>query len=232
MDSAVEKFSAFDFLNLIIAGIVFLTTLGLCHYQQAKLLLLGLAGAIGESKFLLIIVILAILSISLVIGSIFQIIGHWIIKEKLGWEKKLIRTCLLNEKIFDNDFRINRIQSKARAYFELSNDEKFTKMQSEAFFHYCLYYLQVNGMDRKPEKLFETQGLSELLVCVFGATPLTSVLLYVIEARCFCEIGMDLHLVAVLYVLCFLLAFAFYYRYKISCINRIKMILSIYDARK
>ena len=61
MDSVIEKFNVFDFLNLIIAGFVFLITLGLCHYTQVGLLAFELAKTIGDSDFLLIIVIVSIL---------------------------------------------------------------------------------------------------------------------------------------------------------------------------
>ena len=37
MDNVTQKFSVFDFFNLLIAGTLFLVVLAICHYPSAKI---------------------------------------------------------------------------------------------------------------------------------------------------------------------------------------------------
>lgn len=100
MDGVTEKFSVFDFFNLIIVGIIFITILGIANYYQAIIMLKKIAEIVAEDKLLEAGTIIVFLCVSLVIGMIFQVIFQYI-KEKMNLEKEI----LSNKRLFDEDLR-------------------------------------------------------------------------------------------------------------------------------
>lgn len=99
-----------------------------------------------------------------------------------------------------------------------------------AVFSFLIEFTQllfhIKGADRKVEKLRETQGLSELLTCVFAIGFCENFIITIVRLYNHCDIGHMLIMVSV--SACFTLVF--YARYIISGKNRIKMVLSIYDV--
>lgn len=231
MDNVTQKFSVFDFFNLLIAGTLFLVVLAICHYPSSTMLIMSLSDLVGDSNFLFFISIISFVAFALIVGMSIQVIGHWIVKEKIGWESKKIGTCLSDKALFYNSVRTNRIREKACAYLKLSESNlELTQEQCSAFFAYCIYYLHVKGLDKKTEKLRETQGLSELFSCVFYSAPLVSILIFAFQRLFSCDVNLVKQFVVATYIFCVLMGLIFYKRYKISCRNRIRMVLSIYDA--
>ena len=116
---------------------------------------------------------------------------------------------------------------------QLSDGEReLTAEENEAFFAHCEYVLHVNCLDKKTEKLRETQGLSELLMFVFWSIPVFSTMVFIFRVRILGNVHVNDCFVAVIYILCVIFGFIFCYRYKISAENRIRMVLSIYEAYK
>ena len=228
MDAIAEKYSVFDFFNLLIAGIT-------------EIVLLCMSFVVGNSCFFdtiikineslsrhnSIIAIIVFICCAVVIGSIIQVIGIWIIEKRIGWEKRTIEQCLENKALWNNSIRLKHIQNKARDYLQLSDEQRiYTKEICSAFFAHCVYYLHIKGADRKVEKLRETQGLSELLTCVFAIGFCENFIITIVRLYNHCDIEHMLIIVSV--SACFTLFF--YARYIISGKNRIKMVLSIYDV--
>ena len=71
MDSITEKFGVFDFFNLLIAGIVSLSILEICHYDQMKKMTIKVIELIGESNFYSIIAFIGYIGFALSIGAFF-----------------------------------------------------------------------------------------------------------------------------------------------------------------
>lgn len=228
MDAITQKYSVFDFFNLLIAGIVFLSTMVICHYPNSIIFLKTISTNIDDSIFLTVISIITYVGCALVLGMILQVVGHWLIKEKLGWQTKVITECLTGSGIFDNSYRTKRLLLKAMDYLG-TKESVINKDEILTFFAHCIYYLHVNHKDEKTEKLRETQGLSELFACVFWSVPAFSLIICIFQIVILQN--MDINFVCLLttYVVSILLGVIFYYRYKISCHNRIRMVLSIYD---
>ena len=232
MDSITEKFGVFDFFNLLIAGIVSLSILEICHYDQMKKMTIKVIELIGESNFYSIIAFIGYIGFALSIGAFFQVIGQWIIRDKIGWEKGIIRTCLNIDGVLKNCIRRKKLQRYAQQYLQLSDGEReLTAEENEAFFAHC-EYVHVNCLDKKTEKLRETQGLSELLMFVFWSIPVFSTMVFIFRVRILGNVNVNDCFVAVIYILCVIFGFIFCYRYKISAENRIRMVLSIYEAYK
>lgn len=133
MDGVTEKFSVFDFFNLIIVGIIFITILGIVNYYQAIIMLKKIAEIVAEDKLLEAGTIIVFLCVSLVIGMIFQVIFQYI-KEKMNLEKEI----LSNKRLFDNEIRMEEVKKEAKQYFNIKKQEQeLTDKQWIAFFAYC-----------------------------------------------------------------------------------------------
>lgn len=231
MDAVTQKFSVFDFFNLLIAGTIFLSALVLCHYPQSLVIIEAVSKKISDSNFLLIMFVILYVGCTLVIGMVFQVIGHWFVKEAIGWEYKSIGNCLSGKGILKNDIRTKRLLYKASNYLKLNGKEqKLSEEETSAFFAHCVYKLHIKGLDNKTEKLRETQGLSELFACVFWFMPLISIYIFLLQWLVCHNMSFDLRYTIITYLACIILGFIFYFRYKVSGRNRIRMILSIYDA--
>lgn len=231
MDGITSKFNVLDFFNLLIGGVIFELVLGICHYSQFVIAVERLSDVLNDSKIIMIIAIVASICFALVFGMIFQTIGHKFIKEKWGWEKNNINNCLKGNDLFSNEIRLKNLRRKAYNYLQLDDKKSdLTEDQCTAFFAYCIYYLYVRNLDQKPEKLRETQGLSELFACIFWITPVISISLFIVQKIFFNATINNLWILIFVYCICLLLGKIFYDRYKISCLNRIRLVLSIYDA--
>lgn len=229
MDSMTEKYSAFDFFNLLIAGMLLLLVLGLEDYAWTVEMVSEVADIAQKSNLIFIIVIGILVCASLVAGSIMQVLGIYIIDWKLGWEKRIIENCLQDSVLWSNSIRLNAIRDKAKVYLKKSEEDKeWTKEQCSAFFPHCVYTLHIKGLDKKVEKLRETQGLSQLLTCVFGTGFCGTYIILLIQ--CMRNTHIEFANIIIMNLVCGLLTLVFYGRYKISGKNRIRMVLSVYDA--
>lgn len=231
MDTIAQKYSVFDFFNLLIAGAVSLCVLAICQYPKSIVFLEMVAEYTGNSGFLSFVLIVTYAGCSLICGMVLQVAGHYLIKEKMGWQTKLISKCLNGKGIFENSYRTSRVFQKAIRFLNIKDTKtELSKEETSAFFAYCVYYLHVRRKDEKTEKLRETQGLSELFACVFWITPMFSIIISIIQVVIWHDMNFNISCIVSASVISVMLGFVFYHRYKISCCNRIRMVLSIYDA--
>lgn len=229
MDSITEKFSVFDFFNLIIGGSTFLLGLGICNYSQLTRFVPAIACLIDDSDFMLFIGTTLFLGCALVAGTVINEFAYWIFDTMLHWERTLIETCLNKKQLIKNDIKLQVFREKAKKYLNIEKlelNEDFTTDQCSTYFAYCIYYLHVRGQDKKTEKLRETQGLSELLTLVFASIPILSITLHLLFGTSFLSIKPILFI----YVLFLLFSYAFLRRFRRAMKNRIKMVLAVYDA--
>lgn len=228
MDGVAEKFSVFDFFNLVISGILFFLILILCHYQALKNQIKNILDYLSDLSFGTIVVSVVCVVVLFSVGAVFQVISKWIIHDRIGWEQKLVRNCLIGNGVMNNPVRCLILSKKARDYLQLDQTIRLNCMQCEAFFIHCVYYLHVKNLDKKTEKHRETAGLSEVLTCVFGITPILSMLIFILRPNI--AIYNDIKVAFLIYIVCWVLAIMFYERYKMASQNRIRMTLGIYDA--
>ena len=169
MDSITEKFSVFDFFNLMIGGMIFLFGIGICKYPQAMMFCKALADLIGESTFLLIIAIILTIGISYVIGTVINEAAYFIFERRYILEKNIIESCLNRNGIIENSDKLKNYRKNAEEYFKICNssiEQVFTAEQCSTYFAHCVYYLHVRNQDKKIEKLRETEGLAQKPVVI------------------------------------------------------------------
>jgi hypothetical protein len=231
MESMTEKFSVFDFFNLLISGTIFLLVLGICYYPQMWEDILSLSCLMDDNYFLFIVMLVAFFVCSFIIGSVLQELGHFVIEKKIGWEQKLSANCLNEDGIFTNCLRLKILQAKARDYLQLSKktSKRFTEEQCLTFFAYCIYFLHIKELDKKTEKLREAKALSELCACEFAIIPLTNIIIIQLIPRGMINCS-DWGRILFISVVCFLLSYIFYKRYQCLAQNRILIVFGIYDA--
>ncbi|MFR5004102.1 MAG: hypothetical protein ACLUCZ_17055 [Thomasclavelia ramosa] len=231
MDAVTEKFSVFDFFNLVIAGMVFWMLLGICHYSQLQILIKKFSLFISGSSLLLFATVVTFMGDAFIVGAAFQVISIWLFKKKIHWEKDIMQKCLTKDVLFDNEIRLNALRKRANDYLERpEGSAHFTPDKCEAFYAHCVYYLHVKELDKKTEKLRETQGLSKLLSCMFFTIPIISISIYVFQLLILRMVNLNLLAVIITYLVCFAFGYIFYCRYNITCKNRMRLVLSIYDA--
>lgn len=68
MDAVTEKFSVFDFFNLVIAGMVFWMLLGICHYSQLQILIKKFSLFISGSSLLLFATVVTFMGDAFIVG--------------------------------------------------------------------------------------------------------------------------------------------------------------------
>ena len=233
MDSVTEKFSVFDFFNLIIGGSVFWMGLGLCHYSQTieccDWIFGWLGGLPDSSGIVLLVATVLLVGCFFVTGSVVNEIAYWWYHVRKDREKDKMNTCLKKNELVTNEAKLNIFRKKAREYFglpEFGDDQDFTPDQCAAYFAYCIYYLHVRGVDKKTEKLRETQGLSELMTLVFALIPILSLIIHLV-LNTYEKID---KYILVAYGLCVICVAAFSVRATRAMENRIRMALAVYDA--
>lgn len=151
MDGVTEKFSVFDFFNLIIVGIIFITILGIANYYQAIIMLKKIAEIVAEDKLLEAGTIIVFLCVSLVIGMIFQVMFQYI-KEKMNLEKEI----LSNKRLFDNEIRMEEVKKEAKTsvYKGYKQDKIEMRGDRAEMSDFPLYLNTVaGGLDRRDQTI-------------------------------------------------------------------------------
>lgn len=171
MDAIAQKYSVFDFFNLLIAGIVFLSTMVICNYPNSIIFLKTISTNIDDSIFLTVISIITYVGCALVLGMILQVVGHWLIKEKLGWQTKVITECLTGRGIFDNSYRTKRLLLKAMDY--LGTKESVINKDEILTFLPIVYitYMSITKT-KKRKNLEKRRDFQNYLPVYFGLFPL------------------------------------------------------------
>lgn len=229
MDSLTDKFSVFDYFNLIIGGAIFWLGVGICNETQLAEALSHICGEVETSSVLVFLLIVLAIIVTYITGAVLNEGAHLIFKKGFKWEETKIKNCLIDEEIIGNPIKLHRYKQKASYYLNGTNSEvqqKFEPDQCAAFYAYCVYYIQVRNQNQKPERLREVQGLSGLLTCVFAAIPIGSIILSPDNISICERICANLKE----YLLCFALAVIFLIKHRRDTLYRIRMVLAVYDA--
>lgn len=229
MDGVTEKYSVFDFFNLIIGGVIFFVGLGICNHSQLAEIFTKIDILVGDSDFAIIFIIIFFVGCSLVIGTVINEFAHLLFCTMLQSEKKIIKACLNKGQLIHNDVKLEIFRDKAKKYLKADIDgldKNFSDEQCSTFFAYCVYYLHVRGQDKKNEKLREAKGLSELLTLVFVSIPVLSIIIYHLSGAA----SLIDKFVLSCYFVFIIFSCAFFRRSKRATENRIRIVLAIYDA--
>lgn len=225
MDGLVDKFSVFDFFNLIIGGFLFLVGLGVGFYfNLEKSFINELADVFMEYTLIVAIVMLAL---SFVLRLLMSEIECLIFYKWLKWETKLMSECLKDFRVVENIKKYEIYRKKALQYFKQEECQKksdeFTEDECVAFYAHCVYYIQIRSQNQKTERLREVTGLAGILVMVFGMLIISEIITNFIVGTV-STISVTLLLI---YAICLALLL---HRYKRAMKNRIKMVLAVYDV--
>lgn len=229
MDGAFEKFSVYDFFNLIISGGAFIGGLHLIGFAPLYFLVNDIKVPDNE-----IVTLALILLICYIIGFELQGFGSWIELNKLKIQSTMTGTFLLDSSnVITNIEKRKVYQKKAKELFETKSievkDNEFTKDQCEYFFAYCSYFVQVKGQNKKTEKMRGLKGLSSLWMVCFALLfliGLTRIVLMIINGANFEKMMFPFFSTIAFLVL----SITSYYRMKTNIRYWIRMILGTYEV--
>lgn len=232
MDILTERFSVYDFFNPIIAGMTFILAEGICSYSFFTQQLLELFKG-KKTVDVQVLMIISVLIAAYIIGAFLQGPVEWLIDKGKHYERDLVEECLGNTEELFSQTRRQFIINKAKDYLKVSDEEQWTedkrKDYGKTFYAHCIYYLHINKLDGKTERMRETQALSKLLVGVFFLVPVISFIIAIIEYKTD-NMNYNWLLTVSEWAICLVLSIGFYFRYKMATKNRIIMTLSLYDA--
>ncbi len=241
MENAVARLGFFDFFNHIIVGIV--TILGIFTitiqfgWDISENVFSYLVSTPEISTLFLVLCIVSIIALAYILGllchEIFSLIDDHTTADRII--KDLFDE---NNSCIENKKRRNRYAELAKIVFD-NNGVKYDKNPEKTigidwnfelnnyFYAYCLYQVQVRGLNSKPEKLRDIEGLIEsfcvstilllIALIILGFTSWTN---STIAAEWFAGEMISLPILFFLFCL---------YR-KRTLRNRIRMIFSIYEA--
>lgn len=229
MDGVFEKFSVYDFFNLIFCGGTFM--LGLHIIEFTPILYLKDKIGMPQNDFIFLGVVLLVCYI---IGFELQAIESIIMQKIFKIQSKMTGSFLLDENdIISNHLKKKVYQQKAKELFKAKNIEvknnKFSVEQCEYFFAYCSYFNQVNGQSKKTEKMRGLKGISGLwMICFTSLFLIGGIrLLYLIPIyKSFKESFPLLFIIGIFGVL----AATSYNRMKTNIKYWIRMVLGVYEV--
>lgn len=229
MEGLFEKFSLYDFFNLIITGAVFLVGLHLLGFAPLGFVVDNMN--LPDDK---VIILATILLLCYIIGAELQGVELFVIeKKKVTVEREMIQTFLnKNSNVIPNKEKLKIYRNEARSLFKTKNikvkGKNFSREQCEYFFAYCNYYIQVKGENKKTEKMRGIKGISILFTTCFLILFITGVfrIIFILRQGQIKE----LYGYGGLTITFFVLSVSSYYRMKIAIQRRIRMVMGTYEV--
>ncbi len=241
MENAVEKLGFFDFFNHIIVGMF--TILGLFSitiqfgWDKSITALSFLMNTREVNALFFVLSIVTIIAVAYILGLLCHVIfsaydNHRTINTLITNLFDQKDSCIIGQK------RKGRYVELAKILFDKHNIE-YPKGSSNDpgvnwdfelniyFYTYCLYQVQIKGLDKKPEKFRDIEGLLESFIV---SLLFLDVVLFITGYFRWTDIIIpDWAFVAEIFML--LGISNILYRHRIAVLkNRIRMTLSLYDA--
>lgn len=251
IDSVLEKFSIFDFFNLIFTGIIFLISLHFVGIRLFDWISLSFYDSIfvtmilnkytiegdGIITFMMFVYFVFLLAILYVIGSIIQELGSFAQNKISKIQYRAISSVLNNESILKNKIKREICSKEARELFKTKNiklkKDEFTSEHCHYFYTYCLYYIQIREQHKKLEKMRGLQGISNMLSTNFGISAFGGIITYLFQAHLantsYIQ-KIDFKTFAVIIITYISLSIIFWFRMKKQILYRIRMVLNTYEA--
>lgn len=225
MDGFFDKFSIYDFFNLIAAGIVFL-----CGLLALGLLeLTTIANFLSENPQMQWVLYIVILGGCYLIGTVFQQISSFMFEKR--YSHSIISTILCNRhSVLNNQIKLEVHQKYARKLFQEKgipfSGDCFSDLYCEYYFAYCSYYIQNQNKHHKSEKMRGLRGIFSLLATCFALLLIISLFIIaftlVNSESIICLIG-----IACAYLLLFLICC---HAYKENTKYWVRMVLGVYET--
>lgn len=225
MDGFFEKFSIYDFFNLLGSGLVFMMGLVAVDIIPVNDLLVQLGG-VADLEWLAII---AVLGICYLLGTAFQQISSLVFEKR--YCNKLTSSILHEGKtVVDNELKLKVHQEKARKLFsqkKISSKEKdFSPEHCNYYFAYCSYYIQNHNNHHKAEKMRGLRGMYALLIVCFCTLATSAVI-----KACICVISAEPVVRQLACLVIFVFLFLLCIRaYRENVRYWIKMVLGVYEV--
>ncbi len=225
MDGFFEKFSIYDFFNLIAAGIIFL-----CGLLALGLLeLTTLAEFLSKNPEMQWVLFIVILGVCYLIGTFFQQISGFMFEKK--YSHSITSTILCNQhSVLNNQIKLEIHQKYARKLFQEKgipfSGDCFSDLYCEYYFAYCSYYIQNQNKHHKSEKMRGLRGIYSLLATCF-ALLLAASLFRIAFAVVYSESIVCLIFIASTYLLLLLI---YGHAYKENTKYWVRMVLGVYET--
>ena len=229
MEWMFERFSLYDFFNLLFSGGLLLLGLQILGFPVISHIEYGIGLPYNEVVYLLFMLL-----ICYVAGFILQGLGSWFEWHILRSQPRMVNALLSDRgSIVHNKAKLRVYQSKAREVLRRKGiafrEEAFSGEQSEYIFAYCSYVIQMSGRCAKAEKMRALKGLAmQWSVCfamlaVLGVVPLGR---RVAQSASFTDVIGALFMIGV----CAILAVVCFFRMRENLKYWIRMVLAMYEA--
>lgn len=242
MEEIASKFSLYDFFNPIFCGCMVVVGLHLMGCSPILYIIDSINTSGYEILNLLIILLLCYL-----VGYILQGIGSWFGNDLMCVQSTLTKRCLCinNNKVFPDEkdhTKLDAYREKAREFYknkgtknsaepEAKGNVEFTEDQCEYNYTYCSCVSQINGLDKKCEKMRALKGLSSLWMTGFAVLFLANVMKTVlILSHVVVGTTNDAFKAFLIGLACMALSVNCFFRMKDTTIKWIRMVLAVYDA--
>ena len=230
MDGLFEKFSLYDFFNLIVSGALFIFGIQLLGFTP--LTFINEKMNFQNEK---IFIYCFWLIVCYVIGSVVQGIELFLERKGISsFQRKKIQSCLNNDSDTISNKEKRRVyQRDARRLFANKNikvaKNQFTSDQCEYYFAYCSYCIQLKEQNKKTEKMRGIKGISSLFSICFMLLCLLGILriIYLLGNE---EPIEELFFIITCTIIFGVLGMICYYRMKVVIVNWIRMVFGTYEA--
>lgn len=235
MENILNRFSMFDFFNVLATGATFLfglEMLNLYIFQYFFSLVSQSISANGrESNIVFIIFIIGVLFVCYMIGSIFQESCSYIQDKGFKIQDKAMKSFLTDSNVINNETRQLALKKEAAKVFNskgiLFDKENITPEQNHYFYAYCVYFIQIRGLDEKTEKMRTLHGISGMLSLCFFV--LSFIGFFRVSYLCIIDNNLSIPLF-VTFIAYIILSIIFWYRMKKDIYYRIRMVAGIYEV--
>lgn len=229
MEQLLERFSLYDFFNLIFCGGAFLIGLHMFGVSVISLMLDSIG--IAQSEML---VLLAVLLACYVVGFFLQAVDSFMSHRPGSMQEHAVSTVLFDEGgVVRNKEKLRTYQVKARELFrskgiELS-ESGFSGSQCEYFFAYCSYVVQLDSRCKKVEKMRALKGLSSLWALCFGLLSIMGCAIGIACSLAYGAIGADSIRYFLMASVSLLFALVCCYKKRENTLFWIRMVLAMYE---
>ncbi|MGQ5427001.1 hypothetical protein ACULPM_08215 [Thermophilibacter sp. ZX-H3] len=229
MEQVFERFSLYDFFNLLFSGGLLILGLQILGFPVISHIEHGIGLPDNEVVYLLFMLL-----VCYVTGFILQGMGSWFDWHVFRSQTRMVNALLSDSgSIVHNKAKLRVYQSKAREILRRKKialrERAFSGEQSEYIFAYCSYVIQMSGRCAKAEKMRALKGLAmQWSVCfamlaVLGIVPFS------------CQVARSAPLADMVWTLlmigtCAILAVVCFFRMRENLKYWIRMVLAMYEA--
>lgn len=238
MENVVEKLGFFDFFNHIIVGMFTIIGCFSITYQFGWNISKGVFSYLVErgevNALFLVLCLFSIITVSYILGLLCHE-SFSLTDKKNKTVEKLITELFTKNSCIDNKKKRDRYKTLATNIIKsnkIPNTENSSRINwdfelSNYYYTYCLYQLQIRGLNKKTEKLRDIEGLAKSF-CVSGIMLLAILFLAGLGSWNTFLLPEYAFWIEIILLLFFSLIFNEYRKKALK--NRIRMTLALFEA--